>query len=177
MDEHENETNENTNETTNGTPTIRPGTPADVDACVAVWVAAGAHRDGRRVPGVAERARAKFDKVAAWLIAERSDGTVAAFALATTPGSGNPTDPPDAVVLGLLAVAPEDQGSGLGRRLVSDITSVLSAAGFQQAVLHALIDNSAAVRLYEDTGWVAYQPPFEHSLLKRPMQTYLRALR
>jgi hypothetical protein len=42
--------------------------------------------------------------------------------------------------------------------------------------LHALLDNVAAVGLYESEGWVAAGDPFEHSLLKRPTQRFDRLL-
>jgi len=155
---------------------LRSGTVADTESCVALWVVACATRDGRAVPGVAERARPKFHKQYGWIVAERRDSSLAGFALATAPGTGLSTDPAEAAVLGLLAVDPHEQGIGLGRSLLSEISVALSASGFDQVVLHALIDNHAAVRLYESAGWTPYGPTSEHSLLKRPMQTYRHAL-
>jgi ribosomal protein S18 acetylase RimI-like enzyme len=155
---------------------VRSGLPADHEACVALWVAACAARDGWALPGVAERARPKFDKKCRLVVAERRDSCLAGFALATTAGSGITTDPADAVVLALLAVDPHQQGSGLGRWLLSAITESLTESGFEQIVLHALADNRVAVRLYESTGWASYGPTFEHALLKRPMQTYRHLL-
>lgn len=158
-------------------PVLRPGTSADVDACVALWVAACAARDGDFVTGVDERARSKFDHELAWVLAERRGATVAGFALATAPGSGLPTDPPGAAVLGLLAVDRQEQRSGVGGKLLTAVTDALVSRGKNQLVLHALTDNLPALRLYERSGWVRYGDPFEHSLLKRPMQTYLLNLR
>jgi hypothetical protein len=43
-------------------------------------------------------------------------------------------------------------------------------------VLHALLDNVGAVRLYESEGWTPAGVPFEHSLLKRPVQRFERVL-
>lgn len=83
-------------------PSLRPATSADAEACVALWVAACADRDGRAFPGVAERARPKFDRGTSWFVAEQVDGTLGGFVLATAPGSGLPSDPTDAAVLGLL---------------------------------------------------------------------------
>jgi len=155
---------------------VRSGLPADSETCVAVWVASCAARDGRALPGVAERARPKFDKKCGLVVAERRDSSLAGFALATTPGTGIPTDPADAAVLALLAVDSHQQGAGLGRWLLSAITESLTDSGFEQIVLHALADNHVAVRLYESAGWVSYGPTFEHALLKRPMQTYRHLL-
>ncbi|MBW4031779.1 MAG: GNAT family N-acetyltransferase [Acidobacteria bacterium] len=158
-------------------PALRTGTGADVDACVALWVAACGARDGEFVAGVDERARQKFGHEVAWVLAERRDATVAGFALATAPGSGLATDPSGATVLGLLAVDPQEQRSGVGGRLLVAITAAVASRGHSQLVLHALTDNVPALRLYEKSGWVPYRDPFEHSLLKRPMQTYLLNLR
>lgn len=158
-------------------PVLREGRSVDTAACVELWVAACAFRDGHQYSGVAERARPKFENAAAWIVAERRPGAIVGFALATRPGSGVASDPPSAVVLGLLAVDPQEQGSGLGRELLSAITSAVAALGHMQAVLHVLAQNDSAVRLYEAAGWTSEGPTFEHSLLKRPFQTYVRDLR
>lgn len=151
---------------------LRCAVPADLEACLTVWVAACAARDGQAFDGVAERARPKFGAGVVWLVADGVDG----FVLATPPGSGLPADPPDAPVLGLLATRPGAQARGLGRALLREATARLALLGYQRAVLHALLDNVAAVGLYESEGWVAAGDPFEHSLLKRPTQRFDRLL-
>ncbi len=133
---------------------VRAGTPADIEACIAIWVAACAARDGWAFDGVADRARPKFDKSIAWLIASHGE-SIHGFVLATGPGSGMRTDPEDAAVVGLLAVAPGQQTRGLGRLLLRAATDRLSRLGYKQAVLHALLNNTLAVPLYESEGWVA----------------------
>jgi ribosomal protein S18 acetylase RimI-like enzyme len=151
---------------------LRRAEESDLDACVELWVEACAARDGMAVPGVAERARAKFADAAVWLVAEtdaRRDG----FALVTVPGSGIPADPADAAVLGLLAVAPGAQRRGLARALLRAAMAGARDAGYPRLVLHVLADNPAAVRLYESEGWRPLGAPFEHSLLRRMSQTYL----
>jgi ribosomal protein S18 acetylase RimI-like enzyme len=167
-----------------GTGEMRPGVAADVAACVAVWVAACAARDGRAVDGVAERARPKFDAAVVWLVVDGSDGIdgsdgsdgIDGFVLATRPGSGLPGDPVDAPVLGLLATNPGAQARGLGRSLLRAATRELAPRGHERVVLHVLLDNVGAVRLYESEGWVAAGTSFEHSLLKRPTQRFERVL-
>ena len=154
--------------------TIRKGTGLDTNRCVELWVAACATRDGVAVAGVADRARPKFEHPEAWLVVERGGPRVAGFALATPPGSGMTSDPTGAVVLSLLAVDPCDQGSGLGRQLLDAITSTLAERGYTQAVLHALAENVAAVRLYQTSGWRSDGATFYHALLRRPMQTFVR---
>ncbi|WP_162940320.1 GNAT family N-acetyltransferase [Gryllotalpicola protaetiae] len=156
--------------------TIRAAEASEVDACVALWVRACAERDGRAVAGVAERARAKFDRRTAWRVAESGERIVG-FALATEPGSGAPSDPGGAAVLGLLAVDPVAQGLGLGRRMLAEISGALADAGFTEAVLHVLADNAAAVRLYERAGWRPHGEPFEHTLLHWLSQSYVIDLR
>lgn len=157
---------------------MRPGAAADVEACVAVWVAACAARDGRAVDGVAERARPKFDAAVVWLVVDGSDGSdgIDGFVLATRPGSGLTGDPADAAVLGLLATRPGAQSRGLGRSLLRTATRELAARGHERVVLHALLDDVGAVRLYESEGWTPAGVPFEHSLLKRPVQRFERVL-
>jgi predicted N-acetyltransferase YhbS len=51
------------------------------------------------------------------------------------------TDPEDAAVVGLLAVAPRQQTRGLGRVLLQAVTDRLSNLGYKQAVRNALLDN------------------------------------
>jgi ribosomal protein S18 acetylase RimI-like enzyme len=153
----------------------RPADAADLEACLAVWVEACAARDGRAFDGVAERARPKFDAGVVWMVADGVDG-VDGFVLATRPASGLPADPADAPVLGLLATAPDAQARGLGRALLREATARLASLGYERAVLHALLDNVAAVGLYESEGWVAADEPYEHSLLKRPSQRFERVL-
>lgn len=152
---------------------LRVGTPADTDSCVALWVASCAERDGRAIAGVAERARPKFDRASALIIADGDDGRPAGFALVTEPGSGEAADPPEAVLLSLLAVDPAAQGVGLGGRLLRAAMEQSRADGFAEAVLHVLTENTAAIRLYEAAGWVKLGAPVEHSLLRRPTQTYV----
>jgi ribosomal protein S18 acetylase RimI-like enzyme len=150
---------------------IRDAVEDDVDECVELWIRACAARDGDVASGVAERTRTKFGHRALWQVAGTA-GHLDGFALVTNPGSGAPTDPTGAAVLGLLAVAPEAQCNGMGRRLLRATTSRLASLGHRQVVLHVLADNPAAIRLYESEGWRPLGEPFEHTLLRRMTQTY-----
>ena len=165
---------------------LREGTDSDLDACVSLWVDACARRDGVRVPGVAERARPKFSRREAWVVAERAERIepagpverrITGFVLATEPGSGQASDPSGAVVVGLLAVDPSEQGRGVGSLLLSAVTTSLTEQGHGQAVLHVLTSNLAAVHLYVSQGWRPVGDTFEHTLLKKPFQTYVIDLR
>lgn len=155
--------------------TLRLATTEDAAACVDLWVAACADRDGERIDGVAERAAAKFVRAIAWIVAERPADGILGFALATAPGSGHPDDPADAAVLGLLAVHPVAQGEGLGARMLGSITDELARLGHPRAALHVLADNTAAVRLYSAHGWRDHGRHV-HSLLHRESLTLVREL-
>ena len=152
---------------------FRTGTPADTAECLALWVEACARRDGGAIAGVEERARPKFDRAESWFVAGSPGTGVLGFVLATTPGSGLPGDPSDAPVVGLIAVAPAAQGRRLGQALMLAVADELSRSGHERAVLHVLVDNHPAVRLYTSAGWRPLGEPVEHSLLKRPTQAYL----
>jgi GNAT superfamily N-acetyltransferase len=152
---------------------LRAGTPADTARCLALWVDACAVRDGVAIAGVEERARPKFDRAERWIVAEEPDAGIVGFVLATTPGSGLPGDPPDAPVVGLIAVAPAVQARRLGGALMDAMAQGLARSGHQRAVLHVLIDNHPAVRLYAVNGWQPLGEPYQHSLLNRPTQTFV----
>ena len=152
---------------------IRAGAAPDVGPCLALWVAACAARDGVAISGVAERARPKFAGAESWIVATDLDGTITGFVVATAPGSGLAADPADAAGVGLLAVDPRAQGRGLGARLLAEVTADLARRGHPRAVLHVLVENDQAVRLYRSQGWRPVGEEFSHTLLKRPTQTYL----
>jgi ribosomal protein S18 acetylase RimI-like enzyme len=156
-------------------PVIRPALSDDLEACLDLWVRTTAARDGKRVDGVAERARPAFDASTAWFVAD-SGGEIAGFVLCTEPEAANESGRPAAPLVRLLGVGPEHQGSGLGRRLLGRALEELGEQGFPQAELHVLVDNIGAVRLYESTGWTPHGETFPHSLLGRPTQTYRHAL-
>lgn len=164
------------NDREGSSPALRSGESIDSESCVEIWVAACAARDGQAYQGVADRARAKFHKSSVWIVADNGQN-IDGFVLATGPGSGIPTDPPDAAVIGLLAVAPAHQTQGLGRALLRAATDDLTQLGYKKAVLHALVDNAPAVQLYESEGWIAVGSEYEHSLLKRPLRTFGRSLK
>jgi ribosomal protein S18 acetylase RimI-like enzyme len=99
---------------------IGPGRPADVDACVALWVAAVGARDEHPAPiGTIERCGAKFSRAAVSFVIARSRDGIVGFGLVTAPVD----DPGDAAYLALLAVSPRAQGRGLGSRLLDVLTA------------------------------------------------------
>jgi ribosomal protein S18 acetylase RimI-like enzyme len=153
---------------------IGPGRPADVDACVALWVAAVGARDEHPAPiGTIERCRAKFSRAAVSFVIARSRDGIVGFGLVTAPGTAAVDDPGDAAYLALLAVSPRAQGRGLGSRLLDVLTAETRAAGHPELVLHVLAHNRSAVALYESRGWRAHGEPFAHPLSGELSQTYV----
>ena len=74
-------------------------------------------------------------------MAEDASFRIVGFGLATQPGTGLKGDPPNAPVVGLLAVAPNAQGSNL----LTAPRPGLALLGHDQSVLHVLADHHAAV--------------------------------
>ena len=71
-----------------------------------------------------------------------------------------------------VAVAPERQGEGLGRRLVAYSEAVAHAAGCLQMTLHA---RETAVPFYLSTGYEIEGEPFEEvTLTHRKMMKWLK---
>ncbi|PZF58776.1 hypothetical protein DEJ23_02955 [Curtobacterium sp. MCSS17_008] len=144
-------------------------------ACVDLWVAAVADRDGTPASAaVRERAQAKFaaERVAL-VVADDDDGAPVGFALVTAPGTGGA--PSDAAYLSLLAVAPGAQGHGLGRRLLAAAVSAAAEAGYAHCELHALDDNAPALALYAGAGFRPVGDPFPHALSGRPTRVWRAA--
>jgi ribosomal protein S18 acetylase RimI-like enzyme len=158
-----------------------PAGDDDLDACETVWLAALAARDGHEpAAGTAERFRAKAraPRVALRALREASgdggaDPRLLGFGLVTAPGTGYPTDRPDAAYLALLAVDPAEQGRGGGGRLLDDLTDDARAAGHDRLVLHVLQENGGAVALYRSRGWAPWGPPLAHALTGQATQTFV----
>ncbi|BDZ50068.1 hypothetical protein GCM10025867_23090 [Frondihabitans sucicola] len=149
---------------------LQRGTDADIDGCVALWLAALTRRD-EVAPGeaAADRCRTKFAHArVAFEVLRGPSGAILGFGLVTAPGTGRPDDPADAAYLSLLAVSPELQGSGWGGRLLEALHDAIRRSGLARAVLHVIEDNGAAVRLYERHGWAPIADPFDHPLVGRP---------
>jgi ribosomal protein S18 acetylase RimI-like enzyme len=163
---------------------VRAATADEDPACVDVWTAAVAARDG--VPedsAVRVRAEAKFQvpRVACLVatsgsvssVSEEPSAPIDGFVLVTAPGTGRPTDPSDAAYLSLLAVRPDLQARGVGRALLVAAVEAAVAAGHPTVVLHALDDNLPALRLYEAAGFRPTGVTFPHALTGRRTATYV----
>jgi ribosomal protein S18 acetylase RimI-like enzyme len=171
---------------------LRAATEAEAEACVDLWVAAVATRDG--VPesdAVRSRARAKFAAQRVALVVavavavdpepdptdagspSAAAGAVSGFALVTAPGNGMPGDPADAAYLSLLAVDPRAQGRGLGRSLLRAAVAEAARAGHPRCLLHALEDNEPALALYRSAGFRPVGASFPHALSGRPTRAWI----
>ena len=155
---------------------VRAATADEDAACVELWTAAVAARDG--VPedsAVRVRAEAKFQvpRVACLVASAGSSAPIDGFVLVTAPGTGRPTDPSDAAYLSLLAVRPDLQARGVGRALLVAAVEAAAAAGHPAVVLHALADNLPALRLYEAAGFRPTGVTFPHALTGRLTATYV----
>ncbi|GAA1493921.1 GNAT family N-acetyltransferase [Curtobacterium herbarum] len=166
---------------------------AETDAaCIDLWAAAVASRDGRpEDPAVRARAAAKFAAArVALVVAPDSHDGIRGFALVTAPGTGGTGDtdtstdssgtgtsgaaePADAAYISLLAVAPSAQGSGLGRALLVAAVDAARDAGHEHCTLHAIEDNAPAVRLYRSAGFRPVGESFPHALSRRPTRTFV----
>ncbi|PZE56605.1 hypothetical protein DEJ24_12960 [Curtobacterium sp. MCPF17_001] len=162
-------------ESTAAVRVAEPGSREFDAACIDLWAAAVAARDGRpEDPAVRARAAEKFAAGrVAFVVAPGADGAVRGFALVTTPGSGGGASPSDAAYLSLLAVDPSAQGGGLGRALLVAAVQEARAAGHEHCMLHALEDNAPALRLYRSAGFRPVGEPFPHALSGRPTRTYV----
>lgn len=153
---------------------VRAATEDETSACVDLWVAAVATRDG--VPeseAVRRRAAEKFDVPRVALVVAVDDGGLGGFALVTDPGPVVTGDLDDAAYLSLLAVDPRAQGRGLGRSLISAAVAAAERAGHHRCLLHALDDNAPALRLYRDAGFEPIGSAFPHALSGRPVRAWV----
>ncbi|WIB59371.1 N-acetyltransferase [Curtobacterium sp. MCLR17_007] len=154
---------------------VRPATPDDEPRCIDLWCAAVAARDGvPEHPATRARAEQKFTAPrVALLVAAGGANRLDGFVLVSEPGTGRPTDPEDAAYLSLLAVRPDVQAHGVGRRLLVEGVTAARAAGHPAIALHALADNARAVRLYEAAGFRSAGVDFPHALTGTPTRTYV----
>jgi ribosomal protein S18 acetylase RimI-like enzyme len=56
---------------------------------------------------------------------------------------------------GVLAIAvdPQHQGTGLGKRLMVEVESIAAKRGFARLHLTVEVDNSRAIAFYQNLGW------------------------
>lgn len=69
------------------------------------------------------------------------------------PEAGDVLAGPEEAEIRALAVAPEAQGTGLGRRLLTAVIARAATAGFRRLMLLTQPDMKAAQHLYEEAGF------------------------
>ena len=94
---------------------------------------------------------------AMWWLLPRVRGPVAMLrrlpeALAMMRGYASP--PEEAYYVGILAVAAEHRGHGIGSRLLGEATEQARNAGCEMTVLHVELDHEDALRFYRRAGFV-----------------------
>ena len=134
-------------------PTVRLGTPSDIEPAIAVWKASiTARRAGRPVPPEHEAqvwfALRKPD--AFLLVAEDADAIVG-MALGmqglADEGAGPPV--PGLTHVSLVFVAPGRWGEGIGGCLIDAVLDEARLRGYTRAQLWTHADNARGQRLYE----------------------------
>jgi ribosomal protein S18 acetylase RimI-like enzyme len=132
---------------------IRQVTASDVDGVVALWEASGLTRpwnDPR-----ADIARKLGVQPELFLVGEEQ-GRVVASAMGGYDGHRGH--------INYLAVAPEHQGTGLGKELLVHLETLLLGMGCPKINIQVRLDNGAATGFYAHVGYA----PFEvHDLGKR----------
>lgn len=128
---------------------LRPSTPGDVPALVAILAAAyrGTAEEGWDRTRFDEHASAEWFSHEDLLVAEDDDG-VAGLHWTKRRGGG-------VGEVYNLAVAPRAQGRGLGRHLLDAGLEHLHAVGCEEVVLWVDLTNESAVRLYTTAGFTA----------------------
>ncbi len=137
-------------------PLVRPSTDADLPTIAAIYAHAVVHGTASfelEPPGEAEMARRRaaiLEGGYPYLVAE-IDGVVAGYAYA---GPYRPRPAYRFSVEDSIYVAPDRQGSGIGRALLARLVEECEALGFRQMV--AVIGDSASrgsIRLHEAVGF------------------------
>ena len=176
--------------------TIRAGTPADEDSCVAIWLAALEHRDGFVPPESSrERAHTKFRQPIVRLGLAVPAGEIDAPASASARNGIDGIDGNDGndgfdgnggidgfaltvrasnecALLELIAVAPGASARGTGGALLDDAVAVAAASGYLCLDLWVRRGNDRAVALYLSRGFEPTGEHEAHPLGGEPMLRY-----
>jgi len=133
---------------------LRDGTPADVEAAVALWLASSAARRGARppLPPAAEASvRASLAAPDAFLVIAEDAGTMTGMALGVQGLADDGAGPPISGLchVRMVFVAPARWGQGIGGALVDRLIAEARARGYIRAQLWTHADNVRAERLYE----------------------------
>jgi phosphinothricin acetyltransferase len=137
---------------------LRPATAADLDAITAIY--ADAVRQGTASyeleppsrADMAARFAALKDAEYPYIVAEAADGGIAGYAYA---GPFRPRPAYRFIVEDSIYIAPDRQGQGLGRLLLTALVAACEELGFRQilAVIGDGSPESASVRLHATLGF------------------------
>jgi ribosomal protein S18 acetylase RimI-like enzyme len=136
---------------------LRQGEPADIEPVIAVWRAATTARGGGRPlpPEHETRVRAYLQQPDAFLLVADAAGTPVGLALGmqgrADDGAGPPV--PGLCHIGMVFVAPDHWGAGIGRRIVDAVLAEARVRGYARVQLWTHADNLRAQRLYEGRGF------------------------
>ncbi|MCJ1715708.1 GNAT family acetyltransferase [Curtobacterium sp. VKM Ac-2922] len=122
---------------------IRPFAPADTEAVVALWESCGLVRpwnDPRR-----DIARKLTVQPELFLVATQESGTVVAAGMAGFDGHRG--------WVNYLAVRPDLQGSGLGRRMMAEFERLLLDLGCPKVNLQVRTGNENVIGFYASLGY------------------------
>lgn len=141
---------------------LRQATMADVDAIVSVHTQSRERAYRGHLPDGLLHQYSLGDRLAFWRRRLAGDDPHAVTWLAMVgselaglchAGSPQPGPATDALHIHALYVSPNQQGRGLGRRLLGATTATVAAAGFPRVTLHVYDFNVPAQRFYERLGW------------------------
>lgn len=168
--------------------TIRPATVEDVEAFVTMKNEAWRWAYAEILPAEHLAALDVDEQASAWRAAFADPGRSGAVAVAVDGAqivgvaswgmSRDEDAAPGTGELGMLYVAPNHVGAGLGRRLMEDALDDLRAAGFGRATLWVLEANARGRGFYEHTGWAPDGVRGDHMVecANHPMVRYAIAL-
>jgi ribosomal protein S18 acetylase RimI-like enzyme len=144
-----------------------------VDEAAQIWAEATAARDGlQTVPDLSVSRpviEAVLDHSAdSFVLVARADGGSAVGFAAVRPAEGEQRS----AEVRYLGVRPGSWGRGVGERLLRELRSRLTAAGYRRAELLVYVGNQRAIALYERLGWQACGGPTMHPRTGKPEQRY-----
>jgi ribosomal protein S18 acetylase RimI-like enzyme len=136
--------------------TIRRGTEADHEAAIAVYLAANELRRGAETPqSHVERVRVSMQRPGAFLFIADDGGVCTGMTLAMQSRSDHGAGPPIPGVchLGMVFVAPDRWGEGIGHALLGAVLAEAAARDYHLVQLWTHANNTRAQRLYEHRGF------------------------
>lgn len=136
---------------------VRLGGSSDFEAAISVWRASEVARSGERPvsPEQEERARGHVENPDSFLLVAEGAGDIVGVACAM-PGLADDGAGPEIEGLchiGMVFVAPEHWGAGIGGMLVDATLDEARSRGYQETQLWTHKDNERAKRLYERRGF------------------------